>query len=207
MKYLVLFLLVALVTSCGFESDGDSPTKLYHEYNPVQATTLKVEVYPCNGVYMQFEDMVLETNADYFNRYGIAVEFTLMDEIELGSQYTHGNQVYIPKSDKPDVIKVYVVPENVIKLPALAYANTAANGIVLGENVQTNRTLTHEIAHLLGLNHTDIPNNVMTPRQIAWQFDKPNDFNEAQIDSMLTTLSKPKAKAFGAKSNLVICKH
>tara|TARA_R110002074_G_scaffold189465_2_gene355227 strand:+ start:1112 stop:1711 length:600 start_codon:yes stop_codon:yes gene_type:complete len=192
--YIIIFILALMNTSC-LKEQISSPLesdKLTYEYLPDQPYTVDITIIPTEDVEVFQEDMLLEVNADYFNRYGIAINGTVTRRELLPDEVKNGRQIFFPKNISGG-IKVYIVPQEYVKMPSsLAYAELYSSVIVLGEEVQKNRTLAHEIAHLLGLKHTsndECPNNVMTPKYRAGQYGKPNDFTPEQVETMKSNIT------------------
>jgi hypothetical protein len=142
---------------------------------------IDLDIIPVGDVVLEMEDMELEVNADYFNRYGIGVNLNLKQRVkyEYPLPYTEKNK-----------ISVYIVPMEYIKdagtaAYTIAWRNstTAQATIVLGENFQKDRTLAHEIVHAFFIyEHNNIKNNVMNLSDRALQYDIPNDFTDEQIE-------------------------
>ena len=169
-------------TSC--EKHEFPSTKITYPYEPEQETIIDVDVVPVGDVELEMEDMDLEVNADYFNRYGIGVRLHLKESTNDG----------IPMG-KDGTITVYVVPMDFIKLEGVAaYTITYSSKqrkvskIIMGEGFQTNRTLAHELGHAYGLSHLREKNNVMQLGTQAYQYDIPHNFNEKQIDTIMSNL-------------------
>jgi predicted Zn-dependent protease len=187
----VMFLCAAML-SC-LKSEEFVRTKIHYQYSPeTQPHQIELTVVPTENVELNLEDMDLEVNADYFNRYGIGVNTKIDHRISLPDDVLFGNTIYFPPihSASPKRIAVYVLPREAVNVTgALGYAVLGRNAIVLREDAQTNRTLAHEIVHILGLHHLDHDNNVMRPYFISGQYDVPNDFLPQQIDTVLTNLN------------------
>lgn len=183
----ITIIIISIISMYSCTKDELERTKLFYDYEPNQELMINVEIIPTNNVSIEFKDMLEEVNADYYNRHGIGVNMTLADRIQLDSAYTKGNAIFIPKGSE-EHIRLYIVESEVIKFRAYAYAELYSNSIILNQNSQTSRTLAHEIAHLLGLSHSEEDNNVMTPLQIANQYDVPNEFNTQQIDTVKNIL-------------------
>lgn len=190
MKPLKHILLLFLLIGCSKEDIVDLKTR--YPYDPSGSNIINVDVIPVGDVIIEFDDMSLEVNADYFNRYGITVDLRLKDRIPV-PQYLIDDpeRLFIPK-DNERRIKVYVIDEEYVRvmyneeLRASAYAVKRA--VVLGEGQQTTRTLAHELGHVHGLDHVELPNNVMNINVHALQYDKPNDFTEEQVGTILENI-------------------
>jgi hypothetical protein len=198
MKPLFILLIGFVVLSCSapeYFSPEHSKNKLFYEYLPDQNTVITIDIIPTGDVELQFEDMLLEVNADYYNRYGIAIQFNLLDRQELPTNVVNTSVVWMPNKVGKN-LSVFIVPQQYVKRSGFGYYYETVsganfnNGIILGDESQTSRTLAHELGHWLGLDHTAIENNVMTQNQIAWQYDVPNDFNEQQIDTIMRTIAQ-----------------
>lgn len=184
MRTIVLLAFICLV-SCSKEPYEVS--KLMYDYNPAQALTIDIELVVADGVGLLYDDLVREVNADYFNRYGIGVDITNISSTGLPDGVVNGKQIFTP-DHKDGKIRVYIIPSENIYLPAMAYSIMESRTIVLGEDVQTNRTLAHEIGHLMGLEHSTLDNNVMTLGDRAGQYGHPNDFSPEQVDIIVGNL-------------------
>tara|TARA_R100000781_G_scaffold113591_1_gene82418 strand:+ start:15121 stop:15696 length:576 start_codon:yes stop_codon:yes gene_type:complete len=182
MKPLRYLFLIILFVSC---EKYEPELKNHYPYDPQQNLVMDVEVIPVGDVLMEFEDMQIEVNADYFNRYGIGVNLLLKE----GIPYPVEGESLLKYELKK--IMVYVVPMEYIKMSGVAaYTVRWSNNdgvranIILGEDFQTNRTLAHELGHAFGLNHVRLKNNVMTIGVSNAQYWTPNDFVEKQIDTI-----------------------
>lgn len=187
MKHFKYILIIGFFLSCE-KHEFSADTKTVYPYEPFQDVVLDVKVVPVGDVELFFDDMNLEVNADYFNRYGIGLNLILQDR----KPYNDGK---ISKETNYGEITVYVVPQEYIKLDGVAAYTariTTSQGtyadVILGEGSQTNRTLAHEMGHALGLGHINEKNNVMKLGYPAYQYDVPNDFNEKQIDTIISNL-------------------
>lgn len=191
---LALLISIVLLGSCAKPELNDRfIDPLTYEYNADQPTILDIIVIPTENIDLKFKELESEVNADYFHRYGIHVNVILGERENLPDAVVNGNQYFLPQpktKEEREILKVYIVPQHLIKFEfngnmALAYALPHQNAIILGENVQDNRTLAHEIGHIFGLDHTDKDeyfNNVMTPFNRASRHAVPNDFENWQID-------------------------
>ena len=188
MKFKVYIILSILLISCSKEEIIEDIPKLFYEYNPIQPKTITVEVVPTENTQLEFQDMLEEVNADYYNRYGIAVNFILKDREQLSDDVKYYNQILIPQSKNENIL-LYIIPEEYMYFDAYGYSVINYKSIVLREDSQTTRTLAHEIGHILNLKHIELENNVMTPYNGAKQFDIPNDFVEKQIDTIMVSLN------------------
>lgn len=190
-KLIAIIILSLLFVSCWKEEFVDV-TKLTHEFNQDQPMTIEIEVVAMEEAVVQFEDMIKEVNADYFNRYGIAVRGEFVGRDTLTHKQKFENEIFLPydktKEGREKII-VYVLPKKYIYPMAGAYAMVGHNAIVLSEDFQTNRTLAHEIGHLFGLDHIKRANNVMDVTRRAEQYDVPNDFDEDQIETIYSYLN------------------
>ena len=71
MKKLIILLLV--VTGCSHsEQQGE---KLTYGYFPDQPVNITLNIVPMEDVVLDMDGMLLELNADYYNRWGISVGF------------------------------------------------------------------------------------------------------------------------------------
>lgn len=182
------FILLAslLLASCSKEEFKE----LFYEYNSNQPTTIVANVFIMEHSIVTFESMEREVNADYFHRYGIHIELNLMEErMSLSDGVKFENQFFLPK--KQDTVTIYIVPQQYVNVPgAAAYALPGNNVTVVGDRRIRNRTLAHELGHIFGLDHTEIDNNVMTPLQGAKWRERPNNFEDWQVDEMLGRIDK-----------------
>ncbi len=177
-------MLVLLFVSCVADKQNE---RLTYDYMPNQPVIINVDVVPVGDVDVRFQHMLEEVNADYFNRDGIGINLVLKNRASTIRLNENGYFV-VPTIIGKTIITVYVVKENLLKYDRRAFATGNMN-IVLGESVQSNRTLAHEIGHIYGLQHINEANNVMNPLSIAWQYDVPNDFNKSQIEKMLNNIN------------------
>lgn len=188
----ILISLTLLTSSCSWEQDAD-PSALdatVYPYLPNQEFMVDVEVVPIGDVEVYLDDMDKETNADYLNRCGIGVRLELGDKMEVPQNVIEG-YIFTPNdvTDKPNTITAYIMPREFFNVGmAGGYALIGQNTIVLREDHQKDRTLAHEIGHLLGLEHLDIPDNVMTPYEGRGQYGEPNTFEPWQVDVMKATI-------------------
>jgi hypothetical protein len=187
LKYIALAILCWLVFTSCVEDDFNVETKTIYPYDPFQDIMLNVKVVPCGDVEIFFNDMLLEVNADYYNRYGIGINLTLQDRV---LDYTKG----LPNGEEGDIM-LYVVPMDYMPREGIAgYAVTRVFGygtfgkIVLGENFQKNGTLAHEIGHIMGLRHVQEKGNIMKLGHRSTQYDVPDNFNKKQIDTIISNL-------------------
>lgn len=201
---MILILLASwyVFTSC--ENHEFASTKITYPYEPEQETIIDVDVVPVGDVVMELEDMDLEVNADYFNRYGIGVRLHLKDRMvyEEDKIYPMG---------KNGSITVYVVPQEYIQLDATAAyiirtysSRRVVSKIILGESFQNNRTLAHEIGHAYSLNHIKTKNNVMKVGVMAYQYDTPNDFIKKQIDTVMVNTEWYRPELKGEVTEIII---
>jgi len=189
-KTIVVVMLWFLFPSC--EKEVIFPEALSFPYQPEQEIMIDVVVVPLEDVEVDFDAMVKEVNADYFNRYGIGIRAVLGERAYLDQDHKTGNKIFLPQHLKREEKKhftVYVIPQEYLYFEAAAYSVLQSKSIILGEGYQTNRTLSHELGHNFGLDHVDMTNNVMTPYKRAGQMDKPNIFVEQQIDTMKTFIN------------------
>ena len=190
----IIFCIFIWMASCSKYEVRDIPN--VYEYDPDQPVVIDVEVIPMNDVVLEFDDMDLEVNADYYNRYGIGINLYEGDRQYLDDSYRNDGRIFLPQhTDKEpkEHITIYVLPREYVQFAAFGYAIRGHGNAIVREDAQSSRTLAHEIGHLLDLGHVDmhIPmfkNNVMTPMGGARQYNMPNDFHERQIDTMLITL-------------------
>jgi predicted Zn-dependent protease with MMP-like domain len=158
-----------------------------YPYEPYQDIMLDIKVVPVGDIELLLDDMNLEVNADYFNRYGIGINLILQ---ERDLDYSDG----LPDGQEGDIM-LYVVPmEYMYKEGVAGYAVTRVFGygsfgkIVLGEDFQTNGTLAHEIGHIMGLRHVCEDDNIMKLGHRSTQYDIPDNFNKQQIDTIISNL-------------------
>ena len=183
MKKLIILLLV--VTGCSHsEQQGE---KLTYGYFPDQPVNITLNIVPMEDVVLDMDGMLLELNADYYNRWGISVGLDLMERQSLPFEVTEGSGIFTPEQ-MGDSITVYIVPSQYVKMGAYAYASTSTKGgyihrtIVLGDYSQTSSTLAHELGHIWGLSHKDIKGNLMRQREVAWQRGTPKDLEDWQVE-------------------------
>lgn len=188
----ILVTLVGLFSACSWEQDYPelkAQAQVY-EYQPDQPTIVEVEVIPMGDVELFFDDMVKETNADYMNRYGIGVKFTLGERQPLPKKVLDG-YIFTPdeKSDQVRKITSYVFDKEYFNvMRAVGYAAIGYAAIVIRADGQRDRTTAHEIAHILGLKHVDIDYNVMEIEGGIGMYGEPNNFVPQQVDTMLTAI-------------------
>lgn len=185
--------MLGVLVSCTWEQDIEHQ-KLYFEYNTEQPTVIDIDVIPIEGIELEYNDMLAEVNADYYNRYGIAINLILKAPQQLPDNVVNGNVIFTPENNNEN-IAVYIIPKEYIKLQVYGYtviSNYFNTSIVIGDDSQTNRVLAHEIGHAYGLEHTHEDQNIMTPKDIAWQYDYPNHFNQEQISTIMQTLNTNK---------------
>lgn len=180
---LTLFMMLSFILSC---EKHEIETRLSYPFEPNQEIILDVDVIPTEGVIVDYQEMLEEVNADYYNRYGIGVNLILKDPIKY--------EYPLPYTE-PNKITVYIVPSDYIKEAGTrAYTiwwqnNTETHAtIILGEEFQKSRTLAHEIGHTFGLQHNKIKNNVMNLSAPSWQYSVPNDFTDEQIVTIKNNL-------------------
>ena len=190
MKNLIPFLIVALFVSCSKEPEL---IQNHFEYAPDQPLSIVVEVIPTEDVEVDLHAMGLEANADYFNRWGINLEFQLKEREMLSDNVKYHNEILLPQHISQEIktwISVYVIPREYIYFDAHGYANTMSKSVVVAHDAQTMSVIAHEIAHIFGLGHLNEYNNLMEEIYAAGQYDVPKDLNEAQIDTMQTVIKK-----------------
>ncbi len=184
----ILPILAMIIIGC----EKQEPVhRITYEFNPEQETIIEVDVIPVGDVEMKEIDMLKEVNADYYNRYGVGIRINFFENIPVPQDLIDEPEtVWWPKG--PDYkITAYVINEQYIRLPgATAYllrytGNRARAMAVIGEHSQTNGTFAHELGHAFSLDHVQLNNNVMKPHSRARQYDVPNDFVEAQIDTIM----------------------
>jgi hypothetical protein len=187
LKYIALAIICWMVFTSCTNHEFSADTKTVYPFEPFQDVVLDVKVVPVGDVELLFDDMNLEVNADYFNRYGIGINLILQDR---DLDYSDG----LPNGEEGDIM-LYVVPmEHMYKDGVAGYAVTRVFGygsygkIVLGENFQTNGTLAHEIGHIMGLRHVQEKGNIMKLGYRSTQYDIPDNFNERQIDTIYSNL-------------------
>jgi hypothetical protein len=173
-------------TSC-VEDEMNGITKTVYPFEPEQDIIINIKVVPVGDIELLLDDMNLEVNADYYNRYGIGINLILQ---ERDLDYTDG----LPNGEEGDIM-LYVVPMEYMPRDGIAgYAVTRVFGygsygkIVLGENFQANGTLAHEIGHIMGLRHVKEKGNIMKLGHRSTQYDIPDNFNEKQIDTIISNL-------------------
>lgn len=187
MKKFLLILLTLLLISC--EKD---PLR-YHPYDPNQPIQIQVDVYPMEDLKIGlsvFNNMKLETNADYFNIHGINVDFTLKENIPFPEELKNTTTIYIPpkKSDSKYKLDMYVIPYEYMEPGTAGYAIRSINAFIIGAPYLVGTTVPHEIGHVLSLKHYPEGDNVMYPLAQEGARGIPRIFLEKQIDTMLLTL-------------------
>ncbi|QQO97377.1 matrixin family metalloprotease [Maribacter phage Colly_1] len=192
MKYLILIALSSLLfLSCSKE---ELTTETLFEYNSNQPTVINVEVIPTEDVTLNFAEMEYVVNSEYFHRYGIHLNLVESARIELDERITDGPQIFLPFDTDRDVvrnhIKVYVLSEDNINFwgSPSGYAMVDQLNVMVREDVQTERTVAHEIAHVLGLGHNDTKGNMMTEK-VALGSSIVYDFTEEQVAIMMATIA------------------
>lgn len=183
--------LLTLLVSC---QKSELEPRLSYELNTLQPNTVTIELVTVGGAKYDFQQMYEEVNADYFNRYGIAIEFEIKDSIPIPNQLIENpDSVYFPTGNENAITVFVVEPEYVRFNNAVAYALIYFNKsmIVIGENSVKSSTLAHEIGHVLGLDHMDIEGNVMHPFKGKRQYQYPNGFMAEQVDTMLIKIKDP----------------
>jgi len=187
----LLFLTFLFLFSC----TKDEYKELYFEYNSNQPTTIVANVIVMEHSIVTFDSMEKEVNADYFHRYGIHIDLILKEgKQSLSDEVKFGNRIFLPKNK--DTLTIYIVPSIYVNVSgAAAYALPGNSSVVIGDRYIRGRTLAHEIGHMYGLDHVKLENNVMTPFQGADWKERPNYFEEKQIDTILGKLSTQASKS------------
>ena len=187
----IVFILLIVFASC---EKPEHVQRLTYGFMPEQTNMIEVDVVPVGDINIDQKEMLEEVNADYYNRYGIGVKLNFMDRIDVPQDLIDNpDKVWYPKGPN-NRITAYVINERYIRLPGatayiLRYTGTNARAmIVIGEFSQTSGTLAHEIGHAFSLDHVELHNNTMRPSVRARQYDVPNDFVEAQIDTVTSNL-------------------
>lgn len=177
--------------SCQWEENTEPPKETIYPYNPDQELIVNVKVVPMGDVQIHFDQMDKEVNADYMNRYGIGVKLTLAERVEIPEPLKR-NVVFVPerKSEKITEITAYILPKEYYNMPnSVGYAAIGTNAVVIREDGQRDRTLAHEIGHILGLHHIDLPHNTMKISAGIGMYGEPNNFVPEQIDTMTTAIT------------------
>lgn len=186
-----MLLCSLLLVSCSWHEEYEPNDRLTYDYEPIQAHSITVEVVPTQGAQYDFQDVYMELNAEYFNRYGIYVEMYEADTLHLEEKYTDGNIIFYPLNrEGHEHIKSYVVaPENMKVKGAAGYAIPGHLATVVRDDRMDYSTLAHEIGHLfLGPEHSDDPNNVMYYTSARAPQQKPKNFTPEQIAKIKSQL-------------------
>ncbi len=181
-KLQILIIGVILFASC----EKQEPVyRLTYDFEPDQETIIEIDVVPVGDVVLEKEDMLMEVNADYYNRYGIGIELNFLDRIQLSDEGKFRGV--------ENRVTVYVVEQSLIQLRrassgyTIRYTGTINKSvIVIGESSQRNAVLAHEIGHAYGLHHVELENNLMEKWVSASQYNVPHDLVGSQVDSILT---------------------
>jgi len=178
-----------------------------YPYKPNQPIKLYVSVIPMDDAEVDMNNLNLEVNADYFNRYGIAVEFTLepsqkLDPDILGEEEYGIGRVFLPKEkrDTPNEMNLWVIERHNMLTGIAGYA-IGRHNMVVQEPSLYGTTVAHEIGHLLGLGHMPDWWNVMYKIGNRDQRADPKEFEEKQVDTMLTRLANKELEVRGVYIN------
>lgn len=188
-KIVIFLISVVYISSCERDKLRDYP------YRPDQPYTLEINVIPMDDAQVNMNNLNLEVNADYLNRYGIAAKFTLLpsqplDDDILGKQEPGIGRIFLPreKRDAPNKLNLWVVPGQNMMSGVGGYAVGRYNMVVREWNLY-GTTVTHEIGHLLGLSHMKPYWNVMHRIGNRDQRADPKSFVPEQLDTMLLRLN------------------
>lgn len=200
-----IFILLLLFIAC----TNDDGQKRYFDYIPDQQTLLYVNVYPLGDISLEnYEDMVLEANADYFNRYGIGVNFILQprqalpQEIESPTNFRYN--FFTETTDSFYEMNLWLIPNQSMPSGINGYAFSTSGNMVVREAAMVGTTVAHEIGHMLRLNHVPESDNTMYRFGNKTQTVKPRNFREQQIDTMLNTLTITKNIAAKGIEGIII---
>jgi hypothetical protein len=187
------FLLILLVFLFSCEVD---PLQVY-PYDPNQPVQIQVDVYPMEDVTIQlsvWNNMRKEVNADYFNRYGMNVNFDLMENIPFPEDIKNTTNLFIPPegTESKYEMKLYIIPYELMEPGTAGYAIGGRNSIVISATSIYGTTIPHEIGHILHLAHYPEWMNVMYPLSKSGLKGEPKEFLEQQVDTMLNALKTNK---------------
>ena len=220
MKIVVLSLVsVIALTSCSKEEVFET-SRLHHKPSYDIETVIDVRVVPVGDVKIKFNDMVDEVNIDYYNRYGIQINFELGDRIDMPQEIIDSGDLWYPENKKEYI--VYIIPDEYTRnIPYgnttrsyFGYAQGASFGnaywAVIAERAQLNSTVSHELGHVFGLgHHGEWNDNVMGRYSTKEQYDIPSNFVQEQLDSIQLDLHTKelingKVQSLGMKNSNVV---
>jgi hypothetical protein len=108
-----------------------------YDYLPNQPYTLEINVIPMDDAKVNMTNLILEVNADYLNRYGIAAEFTLqppqdLEDDILGKETFGIGRIFLPteKRDATNKLNLWVLPNQNVMSGVAGYAVTRHNMVV-----------------------------------------------------------------------------